>query len=85
MGRDQLLLTIGNPVATPRSVAIAPRGLRDPLRILASQGVVAADLNSPNYTTQPVPCKVDRQVLRLQLPPSSYVSIRLATTRAANE
>ncbi|MBT3297214.1 MAG: hypothetical protein HN383_18255 [Verrucomicrobia bacterium] len=85
MGKDQLLLTIGNPVSTPRSAEIALRGLREPLRILESQGIVAADLDSPNYTTQPVPCKIDGQVLRLLLPPFSYVSIRLAATHAANE
>ena len=82
MGKKQLLLTIGNPVATPRPAEIALRGLKDPLHILASQAIVAADLDSPSYMTRPVPCVVDGRTLRLRLPPFSYVSIRLATSLA---
>lgn len=76
---EQALVTVGNPVAQARDARITVTGL-GALDVLEGRAVVAADLDTPIYQAQALPCQADGKTLRLRLPPFSFAWVRLRNT-----
>jgi len=74
--RGEVLVTLGNPVATPREAEFTLPGL-DPLEVIDSQALVGPDLEGPSYETRALPYRVAGPRLHVELPPYSFVWVRL--------